>query len=532
MKLQFDEFLRAISISKNDTFALLLGAGCSITSDIPSAEDCIWEWKSSIYKTNNPSVLGWIDNYKNPKNQNIIQNWLDTQGSFPEKGSKDEYSFYAQKCYPIDEHRRQYFQKICSGKKPSIGYNTIPILAKHGMLDTVWTTNLDELIVSACVGSGIQSIEITLDSVQRISKRTQNRNELPVIKLHGDFKYGDLKNTDKELLTQDETFRQKLIVYLQDKHLVVVGYSGRDTSLMNTLKEAYSKSEGGILYWCGYGDNTNSDVDDLIQIAKKNGRNAFYISTDGFDSTLRKITQIVVESDDNLKNELTELYKTDRIKETITPFNLTLDRVNKVLKSNIFKIHFPDEVFVFDANLNEKPWKYVENKVLERFDISAIPYNKQIWAFGCLDTIKEVFKDVITEDIARKPLANIKIYNTGINRLLLSTICKILAQQNGLKTDFKRRIWSEGSFKTVSNQKIFEAIKLSFDKISGEYYLSLNPDFALANLNVDKSVIQNIGLTFFHRLWNNKFNEYLKSANKKLKKSKALKIKYLQRFAV
>ena len=32
-KLQFDEFLRAIGISKNDTFSLLLGAGCSINSD-------------------------------------------------------------------------------------------------------------------------------------------------------------------------------------------------------------------------------------------------------------------------------------------------------------------------------------------------------------------------------------------------------------------------------------------------------------------------------------------------------------------
>ena len=146
-KLQFDEFLRAIGISKNDTFSLLLGAGCSINSDIPSAEDCIWEWKRDIYKTNNPSVLGWIDNYKNKKSQTIIQNWLDNQGIYPEKNTKEEYSFYAYKCYPIDEHRRQYFEKICSGKTPSIGYKTIPILAKSGMLDSVWTTNLDDLII-------------------------------------------------------------------------------------------------------------------------------------------------------------------------------------------------------------------------------------------------------------------------------------------------------------------------------------------------------------------------------------------------
>ena len=74
--LKLDEFLRAVNISKNDTYSLLLGAGCSISSDIPSAEDCIWEWKKNIYQTNNVGTQHWIENFKNPKVQTIIQNWL------------------------------------------------------------------------------------------------------------------------------------------------------------------------------------------------------------------------------------------------------------------------------------------------------------------------------------------------------------------------------------------------------------------------------------------------------------------------
>ena len=92
-KLQFDEFQRAIGISKNDTFSLLLGAGCSINSDIPSAEDCIWEWKRDIYKTNNSSSFGWIDNYKNPKTQEIIQNWLKIKVYIPKEGVKKNILF-------------------------------------------------------------------------------------------------------------------------------------------------------------------------------------------------------------------------------------------------------------------------------------------------------------------------------------------------------------------------------------------------------------------------------------------------------
>ncbi|MGD9492752.1 MAG: SIR2 family protein [Bacteroidales bacterium] len=507
-RLQFDEFLRAISISKNDTYSLLLGAGSSISSDIPSAVDCIWEWKKDIYKSNNSTALGWVDNYKNPKVQEVIQNWLDNQGIYPERDSKEEYSFYANKCYPIDEHRRQYFQKICSGKKPSIGYKTIPLLAEQGMLDSVWTTNIDDLVVTSCLGSSIQPLEITLDSVQRLNQRSQNRSELPVIKLHGDFKYGELKNTNKELLSQDETFRVKLIDYLQDKNLIVVGYSGRDASLMSTLKEAYSKPGGGMLYWCGYGDVVNGDVVEFFSFIKDKGRRVFYVPTDGFDTTLRKVTQIVVSDNESLSKKLSILQKAESSDFSLTSFDLKPERVNKLLKSNAYKIKFPEEVFVFDTSLKDKPWDEINERTLSRLDISAVPYNKQIWTFGLLDTIKEVFSDVIVGDIKRKPLANIKIYNTSISRLLLTTLCKAFAKKHGFNTDYRKKIWSEINPQNIANKKVYNALKFGFDKIEGEFYLTLNPDF-FVDIMEEKSIVQNIGLKFFHYIRNKEFNSYI-----------------------
>lgn len=512
-QLQFDEFLRSVAISKDDTYVLLLGAGTSISSGIPSANDCIWDWKGTIYKSNNSLTNDWIDNFRNPKVQKTIQAWLDNQGSYIENGCKEEYSFYAKKCFPIDKNRSQYFQKICSNIKPAIGYRTIPLLVKQGMLDSVWTTNFDDLVMNSCVLGGVQGIEIALDTVARINQRTQNRTELPIIKLHGDFKYGDLKNTDKELQEQDETFRQKLIEYLGDKHLIVLGYSGRDLSLMKALKDAYSKKGGGMLFWCGYHNNYSNEVSELIAHANKNNRQAFYVPTDGFDTTMLNITKLVIEGNKELKQELSSIQQLNNSNELFTPFDLKPPRINKVLKSNCFPLKFPDEVFVFDAKLDGKPWEIVNNIALTRSDISAIPYESKIWAFGTLEAVKEAFKPIISGDIVRKPLTDTRIYHSGINSLMLTAICKLLALPKNLKTNFRDKIWSN-QYQNIVGQKVFNAIKLSLEKIDGEFYLTLNPSFALEKDDITRDIIQQIGVVFYHKIWNSIYNDYVEKWRK------------------
>ncbi|MEJ8605595.1 SIR2 family protein [Riemerella anatipestifer] len=514
-QLKFDEFLRSVAISKDNSYAMLFGAGCSISSDIQSADDCIWEWKKIIYKSNNPNAQDWIENYKDSKVQDIIQKWIDNQGTYIQKGSVEEYSFYAQKCFPIDENRRQYFQKICSNKEPSVGYRVIPILLKQGMLDSIWTTNFDDLINVACINAKVQAIDISLGTVERINQRTQNKNELPIIKLHGDYKYGPLKNSSQELQSQDETLRNKFIDYLSDKNLIVIGYSGRDSSLMDTLKKAYTKPGAGILYWCGYGDDINTDVSKLLQHIEEHGRQAFYISTDGFDNTMLNISKLIVEDDLKLKEELKQV-KNLLQSDNLQPFNLQLQQTNKVLKSNLFPIEFPKEVFVFDAKINVKPWKVIKDRTLDDLNISAVPYRKNIWAFGTAEYVQQKFADLINGELKRKPLTEIKIHNESMKSLLLSALCKLFSISSSVKTNFKDKLWDDSKFKIISSQKVYEAITIGLEKIKGEYYLSFNPDFYLANNNISKEIKQRIGLSFFHRIWNQDFNNYINNWRKKL----------------
>ena len=80
--METDALIRSISL-RDRHYMLFLGAGASVTSGIPSAYDCIWNWKRQIFLTNNgtvsPTSLGDISL---PHVQNRIQRWLD-QGLSP-----------------------------------------------------------------------------------------------------------------------------------------------------------------------------------------------------------------------------------------------------------------------------------------------------------------------------------------------------------------------------------------------------------------------------------------------------------------
>jgi hypothetical protein len=250
--LSFDAFLRSFKQNLDGSFAFLLGAGASISSGIQSANDCIWDWKRDIYISKNPTTNRTIDIHSEYY-RNVIQKWLDSHGKYPKKDAEDEYVFYAEKAFPIDGDRRKYFENLCLNKQPSIGYQLLCLLHKYGVLKSIWTTNFDGLSVRAAHQQNLTPIEVTLDYPDAIS-RNESRNELLHIALHGDYKYTKLKNTAKELDAQNETFEKRLENYFFDKNLIVIGYSGRDESLMKALKSAFSKEGSGRLYWCGYGE--------------------------------------------------------------------------------------------------------------------------------------------------------------------------------------------------------------------------------------------------------------------------------------
>lgn len=112
------------------------------------------------------------------------------------------------------------------------------MLAENEIVKSVWTTNFDGLMLKTAHSYGLVPIEVTLESQDRIFRNDTDK-ELLCIALHGDYKYGPLKNTETELDNQSEVLVRALTHEIEKRNFIVLGYSGRDNSVMDALERAY-----------------------------------------------------------------------------------------------------------------------------------------------------------------------------------------------------------------------------------------------------------------------------------------------------
>lgn len=486
-QLQMDEFLRSLKQNIDMPHSLLLGAGASIESGIQSATDCIWDWKKEIYISQNPGAIG---NYNNPKLEivrQVIQKWIDAQMGYPSLNSDEEYSFFAEKAYPLAEDRRKYFQHLVSTHNPSLGYHIISMMAKKNIIKCVWTTNFDGLMVKcAHQYTPLVPIEITSETSERVYRDDVDQ-ELLCIALHGDYKYGSLKNTEDELDTQDGELEKALLHQLQNRDLIVIGYSGRDHSLMQALEKVYSTKGSGRLFWCGYGSQPSSAVSSLIDCANDNGRSAYYIPTEGFDNTLFAIARHCMSEDKTFLSDLDAVRKQLSSMPTIqtNSFLLSNEVVNKAVVTNAYPISFPKQCYIFEVNYKseEKPWDYC--RFLNQNNIMAVPYKGIIYAWGRKDDIEKACQDRLKSNIELCPIdRSFAVHNGVIQELILKTITALLGN-NGRLGYSKDKLWDpRKTLKYTVNGKTitgYQGVQLSLLFDVKYSYLTLTPSYTYAD---------------------------------------------------
>ena len=112
----------------NPNYSLLLGAGCSVTSGIRSANELIKIWKREIAESNENVTLSDqnIDEYINETS------WYN---------SRNPYSSLFEKRYDLPRQRRMFVEQEVRDKIPSIGYAYLTKLVESNYFKTIFTTN-------------------------------------------------------------------------------------------------------------------------------------------------------------------------------------------------------------------------------------------------------------------------------------------------------------------------------------------------------------------------------------------------------
>ena len=442
---------------------------------------CIWEWKRSIFLTNNPGLEDQFSELSLPGIRRRIQQWLDGQGHFPPDVSPDEYGHYIQHCFPISEDRRAYFEDRIRRARPHVGYQLACHLAERDFFRTVWSTNFDGLAARAAAQFNLTPLEVGIDSQHRLT-RAPTQGELLCISLHGDYRYDSLKNTAAELQTQEEALRDALIDETPNTSLIVTGYSGRDRSVMDALHAAYQKPGTGGLYWCGFSDDDPpAHVVALIRKARDHGRTAYYVPTLGFDDLMTRLAHHCLHGEhrEAARRCIAAHAPVDALHRA--PFQLPSFNSATLIKSNAFELDCPPEVFQFD--LKTWPSKRVWASLREAADnrpLVAVPLNK-VLALGTLEDIRDAFGNNISGSIERTPVAPADLGHEdgAVVSLMRQAIIRSMADSAGLVTDGTRTLWRSRPLRTEShgraNYAVHEAAAISLRRIGGVQHLVLMP---------------------------------------------------------
>lgn len=488
--LPLDAFVRSIGVRRTTAHALFLGAGASVSSGVPSAESCVWEWKRNLFLTNNPGLEDQFAELSLPSVRYRIQQWLDKQGTYPQRGAGGEYGFYIRECFPIADDRRAYFHEKVRGAQPHIGYRLLCHLAQADLVRSVWSTNFDGLPARTAANFSITPFEVGIDTQGRLA-RPASAGELLCVSLHGDYRYDELKNTPDELQRQEKALRDALIDEMRQRPLIVCGYSGRDHSIMEALHAACSENGSGALYWCGYGDGDIPEpVARLVAHARAHRRQAYYVPVLGFDDLMTRLALHCLdgESREAARKDIAALAPGDLLARQ--PFQVAEFRANTLIKSNAFEIDCPAEVLSFDLNAwpSEKVWSWVREQTGVR-SVVAVPFRGKILALGTVDDVKDAFGDNIKGLVERTPVSpdELRYEDGAIVGLMREALVRSMAQAAGVATNGHSELWLNEPLKKVRQSDLLchahESVIVFLRRVGGTQYAVLKPSIKVLDAN-------------------------------------------------
>ena len=513
-------FVNSFKIKPDKSMSFLLGAGASVSSNIPSGGQMVWDFKRTLYCTDNNIRTSLYGDLSKENVQKEIQSYFDGRGGYPELWSPEEYPFYFERCYPSRSDREYYIRNKVRDIKPSLGYLCMGELIVNGKIDLVSTTNFDDL-----VQAGVHSINPGF-SIKTISSAVSNSvgfalNEgFPnIIKLHGDYLFDKLKNTESELQKLEDKIADIWKTSIEQNGLIVIGYAGNDNSVMSVLEELIN--EGGIkkgVYWCKpRGSKLSIKACKFMENACNVNEQSAVVEIDGFDDLMYSLYLAM-----NLENSnIDELWKGHDKKQEIL-YDAIGRHTASAITNALPAIQFPRKCYVFSSNITT--WK--ELRAITNNSCVAILHKGKVWALGSKNGILEAFADKNISDIEEMdiPIYMIKLEHSDIIGMFYEIIENNLLSK-GLSSFGKNKYFDRNSRRIRNGYFVYDAIKIALSFVEDNIVMNLLPTVHVLKSDgsqLDRFAYQNIVNNEMSTLYNKQMNEKVEIWVQKLSKNRKL----------
>jgi Uncharacterized conserved protein len=317
------EFIRTFQVLGENSYDFFLGSGASIKAGIPTGGKLIWQFKREIYCSETGISKEDLGDLQSEQVKERLTDYFNKIAGAPIIGSRLEYAYYFEKCYPSSIAREKFIQNLVRDREPSEGHLCLVSLMLKGYVKNVWTTNFDSLVESAInTLSPAQAYKVHSSANQADASMTGDETFLKIYKLHGDYRYDRIKNTTEELQKLEELIFRQFVENTYHKGLIVIGYSGSDKSIMSSLDKIIPDLKYGLLWMVRKGEPINNEVKELMEKACKLNEASSIIEIEGFDNFLYECYKALA-----YPNEIIEEYVR----------RLSVEKARMELQENIYR---------------------------------------------------------------------------------------------------------------------------------------------------------------------------------------------------
>ncbi len=251
-------------------FVFFLGAGCSVSSGVPSATTLVRQWMSRLKMLQTG-------------NENNLQEWINKE--FSDYDKDNPAAFYGniiEKLFLTKEARQKEIERLTEEKDPGFGYAVLSKIMSSNSFgrhcNIILTTNFDDMVADALyLYTNKKPLVVAHESLVNFVRISRARPL--VIKLHGDAKLSP-KNTGQETGDLDDSVKTVLKSLLSEVGIVFIGYGGNDKSIVNILSDLNKDSLPGGVWWI----NSEMPDNDMGQWLKE--RDVKFVEHNDFDELM------------------------------------------------------------------------------------------------------------------------------------------------------------------------------------------------------------------------------------------------------